>query len=223
MVKCNLIGFIKEKPKFKQEIIEPINKNINTLSDIADNLFSLNCYLYKKKFLQQHKIQFIDNILFYEDHYFAYELIIYHPKIILLPDKLYYYRQQRKGQLTSHNGKNIYDMFKVFEYLQNKIANKKLDNLKLTQSIIIKKQISMFFFCICKIQYKYKKDFLFKASLFVFEKNKIYDIYKNMFIRKYRNPVSYLIAPAVLILFHCCYFWQKLSLKNLKHHLKSNK
>ena len=216
VVKCDCLEFIEQ-----ENIIKKLyNNQINILTNIT-KIFntSIACStLYKNKYLQRHNIQFAENIRFAEDHAFAYEFAMHSPKLILLSDKLYYYRKQRKGQLTSYNGKNIYDIFKVFEYLQNKIADNELDNLVLIRKLIIKKQLSMFAIYAWKIKNKYKKDFLFKASNLIFNNNKALTIYKTMLFAKYRNIFSYFIAPIAVILFHSCYLWQKISFKNIKNY-----
>jgi hypothetical protein len=215
VVKCDYLGFVKQKNIIKQTYDNYIIILTN-VTKIFNTSILVWSALYKKKYLQQHKIQFLENIRFAEDHAFAYEFAMHSPKLILLSDKLYYYRKQRKGQLTSYNGKNIYDIFKVFEYLQNKIADNELDNLVLIRKLIIKKQLSMFAIYAWKIKNKYKKDFLFKASNLIFNNNKALTIYKTMLFAKYRNIFSYFIAPIAVILFHSCYLWQKLSFKNIK-------
>jgi hypothetical protein len=146
---------------------------------------------------------------------------MYLPKIIILNDKLYYYRINRKGQLTSENGKNIYFILQVFKHLQNKINHGKMKKLILADKFIIRKQVAILFICMLKIQYKYKKDFLFKASNLIFNNNKVSTIYKTMLLTKYINSFSCFIAPIAVILFHGCYLWQKLSFKNIKKYFAS--
>ena len=168
--------------------------------------------------MHKYNLKFVDNIYFSEDTAFTYELAMYLPKIIILNDKLYYYRINRKGQLTSENGKNIYFILQVFKHLQNKINHGKMKKLILADKFIIRKQVAILFICMLKIQYKYKKDFLFKASNLIFNHNKSLTIYKSILLSSYRKASSYFIAPMVVILFHGCYLWQKISIKNFKQY-----
>ena len=170
--------------------------------------------IFSTSFLKNNKIKMIPykECCFAEEMPFIFQAVIHSKKVGVIKQVLYYYRQQRHGQLTQQFDERQFTVFNEFNYIRNNAFC--MNNLFIKS--FLKKQILIHICSIKNIKNTLKKEYLYKAAKDFFMHNSIYDIYKNLLICKYRNILTYPKMLIILLILHSCYLWQKLSITNFK-------
>jgi FkbM family methyltransferase len=83
--------------------------------------------LYERAFLQQHAIQFEDGMNSYEDICFHFSVLLKAKRICLIDDRLFYYRQNRPGQISGRTSRKIFEVFAVFNKIHENLTAWKVD------------------------------------------------------------------------------------------------
>ena len=104
---------------FSQCIVEEYN-----IIEMNEN--DLHGKLYRRSFINDHKVKFLDNLRFHEDNYFNNLLLIYNCDYIIIDLITYVYTFNRKSltnQLGDKNIDNLDDFFygwdKTFEFIKD--------------------------------------------------------------------------------------------------------
>jgi glycosyltransferase involved in cell wall biosynthesis len=202
----------------KRSKFNTIKSEKNNIIDLlTKGCFSCKC-LYTSNFLITNNIKFNENIQFYEDILFSYDAIIKSTSLVCIPDKLYYYQLGRQGQITSFNDKELYSLFKIFDYIDKKLIHT-CKNYKLINSFFIYTQITHFFYFRKKINKQYRFDFFTKAVDYLFTNTQATTIYKILLISRYRKPIDYLRVPIFVVIAHIYYLVNKFIIANIKKRL----
>ena len=195
---------------------------INSIKLQANNILTKNysaCVcLYKTNFLMNNNIKFNENLYLYEDIAFTYDVIIKSTNTIFIKDKLYYYQLGRQGQITSFNDKELYSLFKIFDYIDKKLTHT-CKNYKLINSFFIHTQITHFFYFRKKINKQYKLKFFTKAANYLFANTQATTIYNTLLINRYKKPIDYLRIPIFVVIAHIYYLVNKFIIANINKRL----
>lgn len=103
-------------------------------TEIGEKHFGFaSCKLYKKSFIDLHKLKFDETMNFAEDAVFLTRAVIKNQSICYVPKQLYYYNVGNQNSLTSRamsNVRNNYDLLylKLFEELQSGEVYEKVKN-----------------------------------------------------------------------------------------------
>ena len=94
--------------------------NANTLPANILKLIPLTtwCKFYKTQFLKDNSISFYEGII-YEDVPFWAEVFTRAKSIIYVNEPLYFYRENRDGQITKDCGTKLFDIIKCYELVKN--------------------------------------------------------------------------------------------------------
>jgi len=71
--------------------------------------------IYRRSMLEKYEIRFREEMTMGEDICLFLESVCVANKIVVIPDCLYYYRNQRPGQQTSFNDERLYSFFTLFD------------------------------------------------------------------------------------------------------------
>ena len=151
----------------------------------------------------------MDNILLLEDLVFTITLIEKKPTTTYITDALYYYRINRKNQLTSVNGIELFNFFTTYEYLQQKYK----DSNSSLRNLILQSQLSNYFLSFIKIKWNLKKKFLLTAAHSIFNNYSKFYTYKAMLFSNYQKKRNHLLAPSFVALLHIIFIAQKVTNK----------
>jgi FkbM family methyltransferase len=78
--------------------------------------------LYKTDFLREHSIQFEEGMNSYEDICFHFTVLLKAKRISLLDEKLFFYRQNRPGQISGRTNRKIFEVFEVFKRIHHNLG-----------------------------------------------------------------------------------------------------
>ncbi|MGH9426247.1 MAG: glycosyltransferase, partial [Terriglobia bacterium] len=78
--------------------------------------------LYKRSFLQKHALHFEDGMNSYEDICFHFSVLVKATRISLLDDALFFYRQNRPGQISARTSRKIFEVFAVFQKIHENLV-----------------------------------------------------------------------------------------------------
>jgi FkbM family methyltransferase len=78
--------------------------------------------LYKRSFLQKHALHFEEGMNSYEDICFHFSVLVKATRISLLDDALFYYRQNRPGQISGRISRKIFEVFAVFQKIHENLV-----------------------------------------------------------------------------------------------------
>ena len=186
----------------------------NLLELLKKGSYPWKC-LYKTDFLISNNIKFNENLYLYEDIDFLYNVITKSTNLVSIKDKLYYYQLGRSEQLTNISSKDLYLVFQVFDYTEEKLSVACNEYELINNFFIHTKIVHLFYFC-KKIQKQYKFDFFHKAAYHLFSNTKVSAIYKILLISRYRKPIDYLRVPVFVIIAHMYYLVNKFIIAKLK-------
>lgn len=96
------------------------NFNAETLSENFLKFLPVStwCKFYRADFLKNNNITFYENII-YEDVPFWAEVFTQAKVISYVNEPLYFYRENREGQITSKNDESVFDIIKCYEIVEN--------------------------------------------------------------------------------------------------------
>ena len=125
--------FYEDSKKFCQFFDQPIRKALGPqLKAIPFGLLSEPrvlllepvawTKLYRRAFLHKHAIEFEDGMNSYEDICFHFSVLLKATSISLLDDVLFFYRQNRPGQISGRTSRKIFEVFAVFQKIQENLA-----------------------------------------------------------------------------------------------------
>lgn len=78
--------------------------------------------LYDRAFLLTHAIEFEEGMNSYEDICFHFSVLLKAKRISLLDDRLFFYRQNRPGQISGRTNRKIFEVFSVFDRVHENLA-----------------------------------------------------------------------------------------------------
>ena len=78
--------------------------------------------LYKRSFLQEHALHFEDGMNSYEDICFHFSVLMKARRISLLDEALFFYRQNRPGQISARTSRKIFEVFAVFQKIHENLV-----------------------------------------------------------------------------------------------------
>jgi len=143
LVIYDYISFWRKEHIVQKQAKESLLLSINPSNKAA--LLNINHFAWTKlirlEHLQSIKLRFLDG-LFYEDSPFHWSLIIDTPRIAILPERLYFYRQRRNSICYSNDWKLI-DRILVYDRIKNFLLRKSL--YQDYSDIFLKQQLSVFF------------------------------------------------------------------------------
>jgi polysaccharide biosynthesis protein PslF len=115
--------------------------------------------LYKRSFLQEHALHFEDGMNSYEDICFHFSVLMKARRISLLDDALFFYRQNRPGQISARTSRKIFEVFAVFQKIhENLVAWDAPDDI---WAMLVKVQLRQFDWLMRdRVQAHYKREFL---------------------------------------------------------------
>lgn len=114
--------------------------------------------LYKRSFLQKHALHFEEGMNSYEDICFHFSVLVKATRISLLDDVLFYYRQNRPGQISGRISRKIFEVFAVFQKIHdNLIASGVLADI---WAMLVKVQLRQFDWLMKdRVQARHKREF----------------------------------------------------------------
>jgi glycosyltransferase involved in cell wall biosynthesis len=183
--------------------------------EVNKTIFAMGCffccgYIHKKSFLDNNNIKFQTNIRYLEDNSFAFDMMLCNPKVFKIEHKIYFCRGKRIGRLTSDKNEINFDMFKVFEHIENKINIKN----QIYKNMFLKYTIITIHCLLFKINKKYKIDFFLRSTNHIFRFYTIKSIYNILLFHKYRKISSYPKSVLACLLLHFMYIIKKTPLIN---------
>jgi FkbM family methyltransferase len=115
--------------------------------------------LYKRSFLLEHALHFEDGMNSYEDICFHFSVLVKASRISLLDDTLFFYRQNRPGQISARTSRKIFEVFDVFQKIhENLIAWEAPVDL---WAMLVKVQLRQFDWLMKdRVQTHHKREFL---------------------------------------------------------------
>jgi FkbM family methyltransferase len=78
--------------------------------------------LYDRDFLRTHGLEFEDGMNSYEDVCFHFSVLLKAKRISLIDDRLFYYRQNRPGQISGRITRKIFEVFAVFQKIHDNLT-----------------------------------------------------------------------------------------------------
>lgn len=78
--------------------------------------------LYDRAFLRAHAIEFEEGMNSYEDICFHFSVLLKAKRISLLDEKLFFYRQNRPGQISGRTNRKIFEVFSVFDRIHENLT-----------------------------------------------------------------------------------------------------
>lgn len=115
--------------------------------------------LYDRAFLENSAIQFEDGMNSYEDICFHFSVILKAPRISLLDDKLFFYRQNRPGQISGRKSRKVFEVFAVFKKIHENLSAWEVSPT--IWAMLIKVQVRQFDWLLRdRVQAHYKREFL---------------------------------------------------------------
>lgn len=115
--------------------------------------------LYDRAFLENSAIQFEDGMNSYEDICFHFSVLLKAPRISLLDDKLFFYRQNRPGQISGRKSRKVFEVFAVFEKVHENLSAWEVNST--IWAMLIKVQLRQFDWLLRdRVQTHHKREFL---------------------------------------------------------------
>ena len=78
--------------------------------------------IYKRSFLRKHDLHFEAGMNSYEDICFHFSVLLKAKRISLMDDALFFYRQNRPGQISGRTDRRIFEVFAVFDKIRENLA-----------------------------------------------------------------------------------------------------
>ena len=118
---------------------------------------------YKRSFLQAHGLHFEDGMNSYEDTCFHFFALLKARRISLIDAPLFYYRQNRSGQISGRRSRRVFEVFEVFERLQATLTAWKVPAE--IWALVVKVELHMFDWLLGdRVPSSHKAEFLARAS-----------------------------------------------------------
>ena len=119
--------------------------------------------VYKRSFLQKHALHFEDGMNSYEDVCFHFSVLVKATRISLLDDTLFFYRQNRPGQISARTSRKIFEVFAVFQKIhENLVAWEAPADI---WAMLVKVQLRQFDWLMKdRVQAHHKREFLASAA-----------------------------------------------------------
>jgi FkbM family methyltransferase len=78
--------------------------------------------IYKRSFLQKHDLHFEAGMNSYEDICFHFSALLKATRISLIDNALFFYRQNRPGQISGRTDRRVFEVFAVFDKIHENLA-----------------------------------------------------------------------------------------------------
>jgi FkbM family methyltransferase len=78
--------------------------------------------IYKRAFLRKHDLHFEAGMNSYEDICFHFSVLLKATRISLIDDALFFYRQNRPGQISGRTDRRVFEVFAVFEKIRENLT-----------------------------------------------------------------------------------------------------
>jgi glycosyltransferase involved in cell wall biosynthesis len=115
--------------------------------------------LYKRSFLQKHRLRFEDGMNSYEDICFHFSVLLKATRISLLDNALSFYRQNRAGQISGRTSRKIFEVFAVFDKIRKDLSA--WDVSAEIWALFVKVQVRQFDWLLRdRVQPRHKREFL---------------------------------------------------------------
>ena len=119
--------------------------------------------LYDRAFLQNSAIQFEDGMNSYEDICFHFSVLLKATRISLLDDKLFFYRQNRPGQISGRTSRKVFEVFAVFKKIHENLSAWEVSPT--IWAMLIKVQLRQFDWLLRdRVQAHHRREFLALAA-----------------------------------------------------------
>ena len=82
--------------------------------------------IYKRSFLDSHRLKFEDGLNSYEDVCFHFSALLKAARISLFDEPLVFYRQNRPGQISGRTSQKVFEVFEVFRRIHANLSNWKV-------------------------------------------------------------------------------------------------
>lgn len=114
--------------------------------------------LYNRSFLKKHRLDFEAGMNSYEDICFHFSVLSKAKRISLLDDPLFFYRQNRPGQISARTDRRVFEVFAVFDRIRENLA--KWDVCPDIWAILIRVQLRQFDWLLRdRVQTNHKQEF----------------------------------------------------------------
>ena len=115
--------------------------------------------LYKRAYLQKHGLDFEAGMNSYEDMCFHFSVLLKATRISLLDNTLFFYRQNRPGQISGRTDRRVFEVFAVFDKIRENLAA--WDVSADIWALLIKVEIRQFDWLLKdRVQSHHKREFL---------------------------------------------------------------
>jgi polysaccharide biosynthesis protein PslF len=78
--------------------------------------------IYKRSFLRKHDLHFEEGMNSYEDMCFHFSVLLKADRISLIDEALFFYRQNRPGQISGRMDRRVFEVFAVFDKILQNLA-----------------------------------------------------------------------------------------------------
>jgi glycosyltransferase involved in cell wall biosynthesis len=204
------IAMVKFKKYYSKNHIEIIDEfqlfdNINiynqqlhkkNIGDLFLAITRLCGCIFSSDFLHSNNIKMLPyKCYFAEEMPFIFQCIVAVKQVGVIDEYLYYYRKNRKNQLTQQFDKRQFCVFDEFNYIMHNISYK--DNIYLQQAIVTK-QILVHITSIKHLQPKLRMQYAINAAYDIFTNHNIVNIYKTAIKLTFNRKLLYLPIITVL-------------------------
>jgi FkbM family methyltransferase len=119
--------------------------------------------LYRRSFLEAHRIRFEDGMNSYEDVCFHFSVLVKAKRISLIDQALFYYRQNRPGQISGRTNRKIFEVFDVFRKINENLRSWQVSPA--VWEMFVKVQLRQFDWLLRdRVQSKHKREFLGRVA-----------------------------------------------------------
>jgi hypothetical protein len=200
---CNLQHFYDDNKTIKKVTKLNLPKKIilTNKDDIEQYLtkvtmtFSFCCTLFKTSFIKTKNVFYDTSLRLGEELCFHFQLLFQQPSITIVDEVLYYYRQNRSGQLTKTDDIKLLTAPIIFDFLlKNMPVNFRQD----FKSAILYKQLTLHAILCVKIKKQLLFNYLRHCSYNIFSNHKFIDVYKMSLSLTVKRNYRYL--PFVFLL-----------------------
>jgi FkbM family methyltransferase len=119
--------------------------------------------IYKRSFLWKHDLHFEAGMNSYEDMCFHFSVLLKATRISLMDDALFFYRRNRRGQISGRTDRRIFEVFAVFEKIHQNLAA--WDVPADIWTILVKVQVRQFAWLLRdRVQPEHKREFFARVK-----------------------------------------------------------
>lgn len=161
---CNMTTFYQKDDRYQIKYPKAWFQNKGAFKiyqnyQLLHNLTSCN-KIFSRNLLNRYEILFPENT-FHEDQFFVIKSLLLAEKIVTIPQPYYYYRKQREGAVSQQLDENVFQIFAVYEQIEDFIKEYKLQNLlPLINEVRISRMINF----LTQIQRQFRRSFFHRVK-----------------------------------------------------------